>query len=111
MTIGRALSTAVAGTSSGVCLSPDPISLGTFAGLTDGAGAGSGTHTEWNSNWTIEGFVLRFHFTPRVCSVHTVPSHVIDMTLPHPSIVQNNHVRPRSTTLSLATRCPLSLGP
>ena len=68
MTIGRALSTAVAGTSSCACLSPDPISLGTFAGLTDGAGAGagSGTHTEWNSNWNIEGFVLRFHFTARV---------------------------------------------
>ena len=45
MTIGRALSTAVIGTSFCACLSPDSISLRTFAGLTDGAGAGSRTHT------------------------------------------------------------------
>ena len=46
MTIGRVLSTAVAGTSSCACLSPDSISLRTFAGLPDGAGAGSETHTQ-----------------------------------------------------------------
>ena len=45
MTIGGALSTAMAGTSSCACLSPDSISQPTFSGLTDGAGAGSGTHT------------------------------------------------------------------
>ena len=45
VTIGRALSTAVAGTSSCAYLSPDSISLRTFAGLTYGAGAGSRTHT------------------------------------------------------------------
>ena len=69
MTIGRALSTAVAGTSSCACLSPDSISLRTFAGLTNGAGAGSRTHTHTLSGIAIRvwgGFVLSFHFTARV---------------------------------------------
>ena len=105
VTICRALPTAVAGTSSCACLCPDSISLRAFAGLTDGAVAWSGTHTLSGIASGISGGLswdsisrLGSDTALSILSLLTWSTWRFH-TLPSPSIVQNNRVRPRSTTL------------